>query len=427
MAIDVTLNTITTGYNLSKINENFQTIGTALQSALSRSGTTPNTMSADLDMNSNNVLNADYVSTTHLIVNGYEIGQDIETRGDKGWTPYHELVADGDRLVFQLTAYLGGEGLAPTDNIGEYLTSGGYTSDISLGTNVIGPEGPLGPGGGDVLSTNNLSDVDSALLSFNNVKQAATESYTGVVELATTAEVVTGTDTSRAVTAAGVAAALAAAIAAITAIPVGTVLDYTGLTAPTGYIFPYGQAISRTTYATYFALVGTTYGVGNGTTTFNVPDLRGRVVAGQDDMGGTSADRLTGTSGSLNGDTLGSVGGTETHTLTTAQLPSHSHSVDPPSTTTSTDGDHGHPVNYNKTDNASVDPSGGINVGAATDEVFTWTGAASATQGRQVGAAGDHTHTVNIASFTSGNAGSGSAHNNVQPTITLNKILYVGV
>jgi microcystin-dependent protein len=60
---------------------------------------------------------------------------------------------------------------------------------------------------------------------------------------------------------------------------------------------------------------------GDGSTTCNIPDCRGRVIAGKDDMGGTSANRLTNQSGGLNGDTLGAMGGSETHTLTEAQLP----------------------------------------------------------------------------------------------------------
>jgi hypothetical protein len=77
-------------------------------------------------------------------------------------------------------------------------------------------------------------------------------------------------------------------------VPAGSVMPYAGSTAPSGWLLSYGQAISRSTYATLFAAIGTTYGVGDGATTFNVPDLRGRLVAGQDDMGGTSANRLTG-------------------------------------------------------------------------------------------------------------------------------------
>lgn len=104
-------------------------------------------------------------------------------------------------------------------------------------------------------------------------------------------------------------------------VPAGSVIPYAGSTAPSGWLLSYGQAISRSTYATLFAAIGTTYGVGDGSTTFNVPDLRGRLVAGQDDMGGTSADRLTGQSGGVDGDTLGASGGAETHTLTAGQLP----------------------------------------------------------------------------------------------------------
>ena len=107
-------------------------------------------------------------------------------------------------------------------------------------------------------------------------------------------------------------------------IPTGAVNPYAGTTEPSGWLFCYGQAISRSTYADLFGVISTTYGVGDGVTTFNLPDLRGRVVAGQDDMGGTSANRLTGQSGGVNGDTLGGSGGAETHQLTVAQLPSFS-------------------------------------------------------------------------------------------------------
>lgn len=107
-------------------------------------------------------------------------------------------------------------------------------------------------------------------------------------------------------------------------IPLGGGMDYWGTTAPSSaFVFPYGQAISRTTYATAFTLFGTTYGVGDGSTTFNIPDLRGRVRAGKDDMGGTSANRLTDANDGLDGDTLGDTGGGETQVLVTANLPAY--------------------------------------------------------------------------------------------------------
>ena len=92
---------------------------------------------------------------------------------------------------------------------------------------------------------------------------------------------------------------------------------YAGATAPTGWLLCYGQAISRTTYSALFTAISTTYGVGNGTTTFTLPDMRGRAVAGQDDMGGTSANRLT---TPINGDTLGAAGGTEAHVHTNTNV-----------------------------------------------------------------------------------------------------------
>jgi hypothetical protein len=96
-------------------------------------------------------------------------------------------------------------------------------------------------------------------------------------------------------------------------VPTGVVNPYAGATAPAGWLLCFGQAISRTVYSTLFTAIGTTYGVGDGSTTFALPDMRGRAVAGQDDMGGTSANRLTfPASLGINGDILGAVGGNET-------------------------------------------------------------------------------------------------------------------
>src|SRR5690348_11474007 len=104
------------------------------------------------------------------------------------------------------------------------------------------------------------------------------------------------------------------------AIPVGGLLPYVGSSAPnSSFALPFGQAISRTTYATLFSLVSTTFGSGDGTTTFNVPDLRGRAVFGLDNMGGSAASRITVAGGNFNGATLGATGGAENHTLTLAE------------------------------------------------------------------------------------------------------------
>lgn len=99
-------------------------------------------------------------------------------------------------------------------------------------------------------------------------------------------------------------------------IPIGGGLIYWGSSTPnSSFGFANSQAISRTTYATLFGLIGTTYGAGDGSTTFNLPDTRGRVPVGAD----AGAGRISGTVFSSVG--LGGVGGIESQTLTTGQIP----------------------------------------------------------------------------------------------------------
>ena len=101
-------------------------------------------------------------------------------------------------------------------------------------------------------------------------------------------------------------------------IPLGAGIDYWGATTPnSSFALATGQSISRTTYATLFSLFGTTYGSGDGSTTFNLPDKTGRVSAMQE----ATATRLTSTYFGGNSTALGAVGGGESQTLTLAQLP----------------------------------------------------------------------------------------------------------
>lgn len=193
------------------------------------------------------------------------------------------------------------------------------------------------------------------------------------------------------------------------ALPIGAVIDYAGSTAPSFWLFAYGQNVSRTTYAALFAAISTTYGVGDGVTTFTLPDLRGRVVAGKDDMGGSSANRLTDQTDGLNGDTLGDTGGAETTTIAQANLPNVSLSSGSLSASSST----------------SVSISGGVYGGTTFTGWGSDGGGLSGPVNASLVAASATTTTTLSGTVPLG--GSGTAVNNVQPTIILQKIIFAGV
>lgn len=98
------------------------------------------------------------------------------------------------------------------------------------------------------------------------------------------------------------------------AVPSGTILPFAGTVAPTGYVLCDGSAISRTTYADLFTVVGTSFGEGDGSSTFNLPDLRGQFLRGADNGAGVDPDASTRTacnSGGATGDAVGSCQGNE--------------------------------------------------------------------------------------------------------------------
>lgn len=189
------------------------------------------------------------------------------------------------------------------------------------------------------------------------------------------------------------------------AVPIGSIIPYTSPDPPgSNFAMCYGQAVSRTGYPILYGRCGVLYGTGDGSTTFNLPDCRGRVIAGLDNMGGTSANRLTGVDGSLNGDTIGATGGSETHTLTAGQLPANI--PNSASSSSSTTGDVSVPGgNFIRTGGGGGTASG---TGSAN-----WTQTAAA----QLNATTTTTTTVTI------NASGGAAHPNVQPTIILPHII----
>jgi microcystin-dependent protein len=173
-------------------------------------------------------------------------------------------------------------------------------------------------------------------------------------------------------------------------------------------VLPYGQAISRTTYSALFALCGTAFGSGDGSTTFNIPDLRGRLPVGKDDMGGSAANRVTAGGSSIAGTTIGATGGAETVTLTTPQIPAHQHNVylkDP---------GHLHQSRITDSGGAGVQSGGGL--GNQQNQANTTTNTTGITIGSVNGTANDNQTAA---------TGGGGAHTNMPPAIIVPWILRV--
>lgn len=187
-------------------------------------------------------------------------------------------------------------------------------------------------------------------------------------------------------------------------VPIGACIDFFGTAAPnSSFVLAYGQAISRTTYSALFAMFSTTYGSGDGSTTFNVPDLRGRVVAGADAMGGSAAGRLT--DGVAGIDSLGDTGGAQSRALVVANLPPYT------------------PAGTNSSSSVTVTSTrSDVNVGQVTFNVGTngatsWPGGVATITSTGTAAGQTFTGTPQ--------GGTSSAFGIVQPTIVANKLLRI--
>lgn len=166
-------------------------------------------------------------------------------------------------------------------------------------------------------------------------------------------------------------------------VPPGSVESFAGSSAPVGWVMCDGSAISRTNYYYLYSVIGNTYGAGDGVNTFNVPDLRGRKVLG------------AGQGNGLTNRNLAAIGGAETHTLTSNEMPVHNHGVTDP----------GHAHSY-------VNNVGDQN----TDNAFaTQTAADNADYPQTTGS--------NTTGISINNAGGGQAHNNMDPFLVLNYII----
>lgn len=219
--------------------------------------------------------------------------------------------------------------------------------------------------------------------------------------------------------------------------PIGLVQMWGGTAAPNAsWLLCNGAAVSRTTYADLFTAIGVAYGTGDGSSTFNLPNLEGRVPVGYNPSADTGISQRN----------LAATGGAETHTLTTAQLPAHTHAntVSSSSNTASTgitvsDSGHAHNISPNphnhkytsalipqdqsaKTgqnypgDVALYPTQDGGTTTSTTLTISTGTAELSVTDP-------NHSHTIST-TITNAAVGSGSSHENMQPFIVMNYIIF---
>jgi phage-related tail fiber protein len=192
------------------------------------------------------------------------------------------LRADGTNIVEQLNHVVGafsvGGALAVTGNAtvtGNLTVSGNIPSPTLTGT----PVAPTATAGTNTTQVATTAFVTSAT---STLAPLASPALTGVPTAPTAAN---GTNTTQIAT---------TAFALANGVPAGTVINVAMNTAPTGYLKANGTAVSRTTYATLFAAIGTTFGIGDGSTTFNLPDLRGQFARGWVDDGSVDSGRVFG-------------------------------------------------------------------------------------------------------------------------------------
>lgn len=200
----------------------------------------------------------------------------------------------------------------------------------------------------------------------------------------------------------------------------GMIYMYAGSVAPQGYLVCDGSAVSRTTYADLYAAIGTTFGAGDGSSTFNLPDLSGRVA-----IGASSSHALA------------STGGEESHTLLSGEMPAHSHEVP----------QHGHTnsitasmpsLSHTVSTQPSYkynSPSGSQGTDATTPSRSVYAGTSSVNASRTTSlAVAKHNATACTMSgevtdcdaLTTDSVGSSAAHNNMQPYVTMNYIISIG-
>lgn len=249
MSKKATLTNVSSGYSSgATLNDNFERLNKQFENTVSLDGSVPNAMGGDLDLDSNNLLNVGRVEVDEL----YLVGEKVVTVGT---TPKWEgsWTAGKNYALNDIVQYSGSSYIATQPH-----TSGSFSADLSSHKwELMVQQGSAGPGTGDMLAANNLSDLTDTLQARANL---------GVGNLANE----------------------------YAARHAGFISYFAGAYTPQGWLYCDGREVNRFTYDDLYNVIGTLYGSGNGTSTFNLPDLRGEFIRGLDSGRGVDIGRSLG-------------------------------------------------------------------------------------------------------------------------------------
>lgn len=303
----ITLNNVSSGYNLAEINNNFQEIENALNNLVlyrNPPNGEPNTLEKDLDVNGKGLLNIGDITVDGKSLSSFVTGAEAAATA-AAISETNAAISEGNAATSETNAAASASIVADWEWKGAWTSSTAYvinnivsnsgstyictvahTSSGSFDAGnweLLAQQGLAGTGTGDMVGANNLSELTNTSIARANIGLGNVNNTSDVNKPVSTA-------TQTAIDAA------IAAIPPVESVPAGAVQAFAMATPPSGWLKCNGAALSRTTYSTLFAAIGVVFGAGDGSTTFNIPDLRGEFVRGLDDGRGVDIGRTIGSS-----------------------------------------------------------------------------------------------------------------------------------
>lgn len=353
---------------VATINANAAAIETALENTLSRDGTSPNAMGADFDMNGYKIINLPAATTNTEPIRKAEfdaaVGGVNDIAADVAAAAASAAAAAASEAAAEAAAAAAAAGSVPDNGVSTVKLQDDAVTNAKLANMVANTMKARYTGStGDPQDATVTQFLDAAAGNDQGSVLIRTASAWDNLAPGTAGQILQTNG-------AGADPTWVSPVAN----PTGTIIMFADDAAPTGYLECDGAAVSRTTYATLFALVGSTWGSGDGSTTFNVPDLRGEFVRGWDHGRGVDSGRAFASAQS-------EMIGPHTHTATSTG-------------STSSGGSHSHTT-------ASSSLNGGFNTVGTLMVTDTTAGGTAVTTTTD----GSHTHTLTITTTVNNNSG----------------------